>query len=169
MGQYFQIPSTLSIMISELLNYMCTVFAKESLKLIKSYLTNRCQVTKLYTDFSKWAEILLGVPQGFVLTPLLLNIYINDIFSLAENTNVCSYADDTKFYAYDSDLDKLILEHDSVLCIEWLECNYMKLNQDKCHLLILGHKHEIVWTNIGSCKIWESNDQIFLESTMIVI
>ena len=26
-------------------------------------------------------------------------------------------------------------------------------------MLILGHKYESVWENIGSCKIWESNDQ----------
>ena len=37
--------------------------------------------------------------------------------------------------------------------------NYMKLNQDKCHLLILGHKYESVLANIGSCKFWESIDQ----------
>ena len=35
----------------------------------------------------------------------------------------------------------------------------MKLNQDKCHLLISGHKCESVWANIGSCKICESNEQ----------
>ena len=35
----------------------------------------------------------------------------------------------------------------------------MKLNQDKCHLLISGHKYESVWANIGSCKICESNEQ----------
>ena len=39
----------------------------------------------------------------------------------------------------------------------------MKLNQDKCHLLISGHKYDSVWANIGSCKIWESNDQRLLE------
>ena len=42
-------------------------FSKESLKLIKSYLTNRWQRTKLNTGFSKWTEILLGIPQGSVL------------------------------------------------------------------------------------------------------
>ena len=42
------------------------------------------------------------------------------------------------------------------------ESNYIKLNQDKCHLLISGHKYENVWANIGSCKIWESNDQKLL-------
>ena len=35
----------------------------------------------------------------------------------------------------------------------------MKLKQDKCHSLRSGHKYERVWSNIGSCKIWESNDQ----------
>ena len=38
----------------------------------------------------------------------------------------------------------------------------MKLNQDKCHLLISGHKYDSMWANIGSSKIWESNDQKLL-------
>ena len=38
----------------------------------------------------------------------------------------------------------------------------MKLNQDKCHLLVSGHKHETVWVNIGETKIWESNKQKLL-------
>ena len=38
-------------------------FSKESFKLIRSYLTNRWQKTKLNTGFSKWTEILLGVPK----------------------------------------------------------------------------------------------------------
>ena len=45
-------------------------FSKESLKLIKSYLTKRWQRTKLNTSLSKWTEILLGVPQGSALGPL---------------------------------------------------------------------------------------------------
>ena len=91
----------------------------------------------------------------------MFNIYINDLFFLTENPNVPNYADDTTFYACDSDFHFLIsrLEHDSVLAIEWFECNYRKLNQDKCNLIISGHKYESVWANTGSCKIWESNDQ----------
>ena len=30
---------------------------------------------------------------------------------------------------------------DFVLAVEWFECNYMIVNQDKCHLLISGHKY----------------------------
>ena len=88
----------------------------KSLKLIKSYSSNRWQRTKLNIGFSKWTEILTGVPQGSIFGRLLFNIYINDSFFLTENNNVCNHADDTTFYACDSDLHNLIskLEHHSV-------------------------------------------------------
>ena len=34
----------------------------------------------------------------------------------------------------------------------------MKLNRDKCHLIVSGYKHEQVWANIGKNLIWGSND-----------
>ena len=37
-------------------------FDTESLKLIKSYLTNRLQRTKVNTSFSSWANLLVRVP-----------------------------------------------------------------------------------------------------------
>ena len=60
---------------------------------------------------------------------------------LTECTDVCNFADDTNFFACDSDLKHLMerLEHDTKLAIEWFENNYMKLNEDKCHLLVAGH------------------------------
>ena len=47
------------------------------------------------------------------------------------------------FFACDNDLKTFIsrLEHDSHLAIEWFESNYMGLNQNKCHLFVLGYKH----------------------------
>ena len=99
-----------------------------------------------------------------MLGPLLFNIYINDLFFLAENINVCNYADETTYYACDKDFQRLILklEHDSVLAIEWFEYNFMKLIQDTYLLLILEHKYESVWANIGPHKIWESNEKKLL-------
>ena len=32
----------------------------------------------------------------------------------------------------------------------------MKLNQDKCHLLVPGHNYENIFANIGQSLIWES-------------
>ena len=38
----------------------------------------------------------------------------------------------------------------------------MKLNKDKCHLLVSGHKYENVWVKMGDEKIWESAKQKLL-------
>ena len=38
------------------------------------------------------------------------------------------------------------------------ENNFMKLNTDKCCLLISGYKHEQVLANIRKDLTWESND-----------
>ena len=38
----------------------------------------------------------------------------------------------------------------------------MKLNQDKCHFLLSGHKHEVMSAKIGHSKIWENCTQKLL-------
>ena len=101
-------------------------------------------------------RINLRGSQGSVLGPLLFNIYLNDLFYLSECTEVCNFADDTTFYACGKVLCSPInrLEHSSLL-IEWFRNNHIKLNQEKCHLLVSGCKHK----NIGPTKIWESRKQ----------
>ena len=129
-------------------------FDRDSL-VFHSYLSNRYQRTKINKSFSLWSNIVCGIPQGSVLGPLLFNIYINDLFYMTELTDVCNFADDTTFYACDSSLKDLVnrLEHDANLVIEWFDWNYMKLNQDKCHLSISGDKCEEIWAKIGQTLV----------------
>ena len=54
----------------------------KTLFLIKSYLSNRWQRTKINNSYSSWTELLLGVCQSSILGPLLFNINLNDLFSL---------------------------------------------------------------------------------------
>ena len=46
--------------------------------------------------------------------------------------------------------------------MEWFENNYMKLNEDKCHLLVAGHRYESLWAKIGETRIWESKNEKLL-------
>ena len=47
------------------------------------------------------------------------------------------------------------LERISKLVIHWFEDDYMKLNTDKCHLLIYGHEYELHWAQIGKDMVSE--------------
>ena len=96
--------------------------------------------------------------------PLLFNIYINDLFWLGEQTELCGWADDTSLHACDKSLESLILrlEHDALIIMEWFDSNCMKLDADKCHLLISGHKIQWKWAKIGNARIWEGKTEKLL-------
>ena len=61
-------------------------FSMVTLRLIKNYLSNRKQRTKINTGYTSWEEILFRVPQGFKLGPLLFNIFLCDPFLIMNNT-----------------------------------------------------------------------------------
>ena len=73
-------------------------FSLASLKLIHSYLTNRKQRTKVNWSYCSWEEILFGVPQGSILGPLLLTIFLCDMFFVMNDIDFVSYADDNTPY-----------------------------------------------------------------------
>ena len=65
-------------------------------KLIKSFLHNRCQQVILNGPSSVSKLVTAGIPQGSVLGPLFVLIYINDV---PLGLNVKSFADDTSLFS----------------------------------------------------------------------
>ena len=66
---------------------------------------------------------------------------------------------DTTPFVCDESLENVVskLEHDTEIAICWFDSNYMKLNTDKCHLLMAGNKHEHIWVKLVDKKIWKNN------------
>ena len=60
-----------------------------------SWLTGRKQRVVINGVSSSWGNVISGVPQGSVLRPLLLLIYINDI-DTDLFSKICKFADDPK-------------------------------------------------------------------------
>ena len=52
--------------------------------------------------------------------------------------NVANYADDNTPYAIEINIPSLVedIETDAAILIKWFRDNYLKTNEDKCHLLI---------------------------------
>ena len=83
--------------------------------LFRSFLNNRHQRVVHNAQFSDWAPILAGVPQGSILGPLLFLIYINDfsdnlnwlIKPFADDTSLFSAAHDQNHSAKNDDLNKI--------------------------------------------------------------
>ena len=125
------------------------------------------KVEAVFMDLSKAfsKHVQLGVPQGSVLGPLFFNVYINDLPLSIQETDICSYADDTTIYTCDMHLENVIskLENDSKIIIEWLRNNYKKLNEDKCHFMIFGERtNQDVGINIGNCTVDNSQGEKLL-------
>jgi len=97
---------------------------------------------------SKWRPVMGGAPQGLVLGPVLLNIYVGDLDSgiectlskFANNTKLCGAVDTPEGWnAIQRDFDRLE---------RWAHTNLMKFNKAKYEVLHQGrdnpkHKYRL--------------------------
>ena len=101
--------------------------------LLLDYLTFRKQRTKVGSVYSKWSKIRRGIPQGSILGPILFNIFINDIFMIIEQSDICNFADDNTLHSCGEWLTEIKenLIFDTKCILNWVRLNSLKTNPGK--------------------------------------
>ena len=121
--------------------------------------------TKVGFAYSKWSKIRRGIPQGSLLGPLLFNIFINDIFMIIEQSDICNFADDNILYSCGERLTEIKenLVSDTKRILNWFRLKSLKANPGKFQFMNLGdkshHKHIL---KINSIKVEASDDILLL-------
>ena len=67
---------------------------------IKSYLTDRSQMTIIIDILSGKSPINIGVPQGSILGPIFFLLYINDLPNFDPEIFTLMFADDSSLFFY---------------------------------------------------------------------
>jgi len=103
----------------------------------KDYLTNRKQFVFLDGKSSSLLDILIGVPQGSILGPLLFLQYINDLPMCSDLMSIL-FADDTTLSAAGDDLSNLteFVNTEFQKVCEFFRSNRLSLHPDKTKFMI---------------------------------
>ena len=112
--------------------------SESAVKLMHSYLSNRKHRVRIGSHLSSWLDILLGVPQGSILGPLLFNIFINDLFYIIKQ--ISNFADDNTLSAVGSNIDEVNfnLLRELRIVLDWFRHNSMVANPSKFQLIYPG-------------------------------
>ena len=118
-------------------------FDKTSAEYLKDYSSHRKLKIKINKTFSNWTNILYGVPQGFILGPLIFNVFLCDLFLFKPNIDLISYADDNTPFAMGGSSELEVINEIKGVAESltlWFRNNCMKVNPDKFHLLLRDKK-----------------------------
>ena len=131
-------------------------FDYNSLKLINSFLSGRKFRAKIGSSYSPYLDLLVGVPQGSILGPLLFNIYMCDIFLCNCESNNINYEEDITLYACELNMDLVLSkpEKDISTVFTWFQNKYLKVNSGKSHLVITSDYIQHI--NVGGNQLSSS-------------
>ena len=130
-----------------------------------SYLIDRTHYVSLSNHCSAFAHVHSGVPQGSVLGPILITMYIKPLSAIIDSNSIIhhSFSDDVQLQM-SAPPDKISeLLHSMLSCISdvksWATANMLKLNDSKTELMLVTskrtkHLHNLHTSNtIGNAQI----------------
>jgi Reverse transcriptase (RNA-dependent DNA polymerase)/Endonuclease/Exonuclease/phosphatase family len=116
----------------------------------RNYLTGRKQFVFINGVSSNLLDILIGVPQGSILGPLLFLVYINDL-PLCSKLLSLLFADDAALVAKHKNLDTLveIVNAEFKKVTHFFRFNRLSLHHDKTKFMLMSYSPEVARSNVN--------------------
>ncbi|GFW60001.1 RNA-directed DNA polymerase from mobile element jockey [Trichonephila clavipes] len=124
-------------------------FPSPLIKLISSYLADRDFSVSINDTYSSHRPTEAGVEQGTLISPLLFNIYVNDI-PTHNNTTLCMFADDTAILASHTE-PKLVaraINRHLLVVEDWFSKWKIALNVAKTEAVFFTRKTRLIHPDI---------------------
>ena len=130
----------------------CPGFKTSVIKWIESYLSTRKFFASMNDTFSEAGILNCGIPQVFIIGPILFLIFINDLLQSSESGSYI-YADDTCIFSQDKDIHKIedvLIKQFSTL-YEWFVDNKLSIQfrADKTRCILFSKTEHKIWAKIS--------------------
>ena len=88
---------------------------------------------------STFQSLISVVPQGSILGPIFFNIFLNELLTTLENSEIYNFADNNTISSISKEKEALLttLEKDSEKAIDWFRRTNMIVNPEKFQSMIL--------------------------------
>ncbi len=122
---------------------------------LNSYLTERVQKVEIDGVLHEETLVKDGVPQGSVLGPLMLLLYINDMHAVCD-CNLFLYADDSVLLISDKNVGRIQVNSGKEICKvrDWLSEYKLMLHLGKTESILFGSRLNLnKVSKVGDCLI----------------
>ena len=145
------------VLLHQLLNFGVS---NAVLRWFRDYLTNRTHHVKFNHQYSSWAVMKGGIPQGSALGPLLFLIYMNTLPSKIGDALLLQYADDTTLVCSGTDPATTagVMNRQLASIYDWLVEHRMWLNV---------HKSRVMWFQVWRCKLQHPYPQVLMNGVTL--
>ena len=103
--------------------------------IIRNFITGRTMAVRVGDELCTWEPLLFEVPQGSVLGPLLLLLFINNMPAITTNISTL-FADDSKLI--ENAGSPATIQSDLHCLSQWADVWQMKFNESKCSVSHIG-------------------------------
>ena len=130
----------------------------------QSYLSGRTYCVRIDNVTSVTSQLKYGLPQGSVLGPILFSMYTSPTADIIRKHGLkyhC-YADDTQIYISvdptQSNVNNAIEQIEACLdeLRQWMSRNYLKLNNAKTEVIVVGSKQQRSKVNITEVRVGDT-------------